>query len=62
MIFYWAHVDESGAIVSWGQCAQEDAALQDVPQGLTFVIRPDYVTGYDAWKYVNQQWMKEAPP
>jgi hypothetical protein len=56
MTVYWAHIDTTGQIISWGQCSASDLLLQTLPDGLTAVARPDHVTGYDGWRYINNQW------
>lgn len=57
-MIYWAHIDPAGRIVSWGQCAAGDIFLQPLPAGLTAVARPEHVTGYDGWRYINGEWVK----
>jgi hypothetical protein len=57
---FWAHVDADGAILSWGQCAGQDIFLQHLPEGLTAVARPEHVTGYDGWRYLNGEWVQPA--
>ena len=58
MIIYWAHIDTEGTIISWGQCSSIDFPLQEVPEGLTVIDRPEYVTGYDGWRFINNQWVQ----
>lgn len=56
---YWAFIDDSGNIVSWGQCAPGDMFRQEIPDGLTAVSRPDYVNGYDHWTFKGGEWKQE---
>lgn len=52
----WAHVDKSGAIVSFGTAQGTDVFLQELAPGLIAVARPDHVTGFDPWRYINGEW------
>lgn len=58
MIVYWAHIDASGQIISWGQCSTTDIFQQNLPDGLTAVARPEHVTGYGGWRYINGEWVQ----
>lgn len=58
MIINWAHVDQDGRIVSWGSAAGTDIFLQPLPDGLTAVARPEGVTGFGGWVYLDGQWIQ----
>lgn len=53
---FWAHVDGTGKIVSWGQANGEDVFRQTLSPGLTCVARPEHVNGFENWRYVNNDW------
>lgn len=57
---YWAFIRADGSIESWGQCSPADIFLQQIPDGLTAVARPDDVTGYDGWRYINGEWTQNS--
>ena len=58
----WAHVDADGRIQRWGASAARDIFAQELPAGLTAVVRPDDISGYDRARYVDGQWINEEPP
>lgn len=57
---FWAFIDSDGVAQSWGQCRPGDIFLQSLPEGLTAVARPEHVTGYDGWRYINGEWVQPA--
>lgn len=61
MTIHWAHIDASGNIVTWGTSIGTDVFLQYLADGLTAVSRPPDVTGYDNWRYTDNQWVQETP-
>lgn len=55
---FWAHINELGKPVAWGRSIGTDVFLQPLTFGLTAVARPEHVTGFGKWHYVNDQWVE----
>jgi len=56
MTINWAHIDVEGRIVTWGSAVGTDVFLQPLDPGLTAISRPENVTGFDPWRYINGEW------
>ena len=60
MIVHWAHVDEEGRVVSWGQARAGDVFLQPLAEGLTAVGCPPDVNGWAPWRLAGEEWILET--
>ena len=59
---HWAHVDADGRIHRWGTALGSDVFAQVLLPGLTAVARPDHVTGFEPYRLVGGEWVKEEKP
>lgn len=60
---HWAHIDETGRVVSWGTAMNSDVFLQPLESGLTCLARPEEVNGFEnvdgtVWAYQDEEWKK----
>lgn len=53
---HWAHVNQSGEIVTWGTSHGTDVFLQNLEPGLIAIARPQDITGWSGHVYQDGEW------
>jgi hypothetical protein len=58
-VAHWAMIDSDGRVITHGHCHPDDLFFQSLPDGQTFVARPQHVNCFTSWRLEGEEWVQD---